>query len=233
MTNTFLPGRRSLLTRAGAVGLAAAGMAALPARAATPAQRLPLTAQSTEGPYYFDPKLMRADITEGLPGVPLEVRFVVLDQAGTPWPGARVDIWHCDAAGHYSGYPGQGEDGMVNTRGKTFLRGSLVTGADGTAAFRSIYPGWYEGRTTHIHFKVLAGAAGKSRDVLTSQFFMPDAVSEYIYTSQPAYKRARLRRTLNSNDGIALRAGGSVIGAVRQEGTRYIGTLNVVVDRAG
>jgi len=190
----FLPGRRRLLASAGAAGLGASSLSAWTAGPATPpVSRLPLTAQSTEGPYYFDPKLMRADITEGLPGAPLEMRFVVLDPAGTPWPGARVDIWHCDAAGLYSGYPGQGEDGAVNTRGKTFLRGSLVTGADGAAAFRSIYPGWYVGRTTHIHFKVLAGAAGNSRTLLTSQFFMPDAVSEYVYTSQPAYKRARVR----------------------------------------
>ena len=221
------PARRRLL--AGAAGLGVLGAAlALPARAQGAARMpLALTAQTTEGPYYFDPGLVRADITEGLSGVPLEVRFTVLDQAGVPYAGARVDIWHCDASGLYSGYAGQGDDRKVSTRGKTFLRGSLTTGADGVAAFRSVYPGWYEGRTTHIHFKVLNG----TRAVLTSQFFLPDALSEYLYTQLPAYKRARVRGTLNSNDGIALSAGGSVLGSVREDTGRYVASLNVVVDR--
>jgi len=221
------PARRRLLTGAAGLGVAALGA---PALAATPAQAtplLPLTAQTTEGPYYFDPGLARANITEGLPGVPLEVRFVVTDRKGAPCAGLRVDIWHCDAAGLYSGYAGQGEEHSVSTKGKTFLRGTQAADKEGVSTFHSIYPGWYEGRATHIHFKVFNG----KRHVLTSQFFLPDALSEYLYTQLPAYKRARLRGTLNSNDGIALQAGDTVVGAVRQEADRYVATLNVVVDR--
>jgi len=231
--NVSLPqlGRRRLLAGASVLGGAALG-AVLPARgeAASAKALLPLTAQTTEGPFYFDPQLVRADITEGLPGVPIEVRFAVMDQAGVPYAGARVDIWHCDAAGLYSGYAGQGDERRVSTKGKTFLRGTLISGKDGVAVFRSIYPGWYEGRATHIHFKVLDGQRGQ-RTVLTSQLFLPDALSEYLYTQLPAYRRAHLRGTLNSNDGIALQAGDTVVGAVRQEAERYVATLNVVVDR--
>jgi protocatechuate 3,4-dioxygenase beta subunit len=216
-------GRRGLLAGLGAAGLAAAAQAAAPA-----AERLPLTAQTTEGPYYFDPGKVRADITEGLEGVPLQVQFTVCDAEGKPQRGMRVDIWHCDARGHYSGYAGQGDDRQLSMKDRTFLRGSLFTSADGVAAFMTIYPGWYAGRTTHIHFKVLHGA----RAVLTSQFFLPDALSEFLYTQLPDYQRARLRDTLNSTDGIALDAGQSVLGSVREDGAHYLATLTLVVDPA-
>lgn len=224
-----IAGRRRLLTVA-AAGLGAAGLAGTKGVVAAAPLRpaLRLTAQTTEGPYYFDPKLMRADITEGLPGVPLDVRFTVVDQAGAPFAGARVDVWHCDAQGHYSGYAGQGEDRKLSTQGQTFLRGSLVADQNGSVVFHTLYPGWYEGRTTHIHFKVLNG----TRAVLTSQFFLPDALSEFLYSNLPDYQRARLRDTLNSNDGIALEAGNTVIGTVRQEADRYVAALNVAVDRS-
>lgn len=220
--------RRSWLA-AGIAGTGAAGLVSTGSNAAGSAAALPLTAQATEGPYYFDAAKVRADITEGLPGVPLEVRFVVMDTSGAPLPGLRVDIWHCNAAGLYSGYAGQGENRRTSTVGATFLRGSLLADAGGVAAFRSIYPGWYEGRTTHIHFKVLSG----TRAVLTSQFFLPDALSEFLYTSLPDYKRTQLRQTLNRNDGIALMAGSTVLGAVREEADRYVATLNLVVDPLG
>ncbi|WP_455288254.1 hypothetical protein [Cupriavidus necator] len=95
------------------------------------------------------------------------------------------------------------------------------------------HPGWYEGRithirTTHIHMKAIQG----TRAVLTSQFFLPDALSEYLYTQLPAYRRRRTRDTLNSTDGIALKAGDTVVGAVRQLADRYVADLILVVDQA-
>lgn len=217
-------GRRGLLATLGAAALAAAS--ARPAEAAAP--RLPLTAQTTEGPYYLDVAQVRRDITEGLEGVPLDVRFTVCDAAGKPLPGLRVDLWHCDAQGRYSGFAEQGDDRSGTFEGKTFLRGSQFTGRDGTAAFTTVYPGWYAGRTTHIHMKVLNGP----RAVLTSQFFLPDALSEFLYTQVSLYQRSRVRDTLNSIDGIALKAGDTVLGAVREERQRYVATLALVVDPA-
>lgn len=225
MTQSDSPllGRRGLLAALGAAGLSAS---AGPAAAAP--RRVPLTAQTTEGPYYLDLALERADITEGLDGVPLDVRFTVCDTDGRPLPKLRVDLWHCDAQGRYSGFGEQGDDRGLSFEGKTFLRGSQRTDRDGAVAFRSVYPGWYAGRTTHIHFKVINGA----RAVLTSQFFLPDALSEFLYTQVSSYQRARLRDTLNSADGIALKAGTTVLGAVREERQRYVATLALVVDPA-
>jgi len=213
--------RHMLIAGLSGAGLANAGIAAVPAPAS-----LPLTAQTTEGPYYLDTRLERADITEGQPGVPLDVRFIVRDVKGRPLRGMRVDIWHCNTAGVYSGYARQGDDRGVSAKGQTFLRGSLRSDADGVVTFHTIYPGWYEGRTTHIHMKVIHG----TRAVLTSQFFLPDALSEYLYTQLPTYQRWRTRDTLNSNDGIALLAGGTVQGAVRQAADRYVAELTLVVD---
>jgi len=218
-------GRRGLLATLGAAALGTAA-GATPAGAA-PAS-LPLTAQTTEGPYYLDVGKMRADITEGLEGVPLDVRFTVRDTAGKPLPKLRVDLWHCDAQGRYSGFGGQGDDRAGGFEGKTFLRGSQITGLDGTAGFTTVYPGWYAGRTTHLHMKVFNG----TRAVLTSQFFLPDALSEFLYTQVALYQRARVRDTLNSVDGIALKAGDTVLGAVREERQRYVATLALVVDPA-
>ncbi|MGE7157141.1 hypothetical protein ACQKJ1_25815 [Methylorubrum rhodesianum] len=70
----------------------------------------------------------------------------------TPVAGARVDVWHSDARGLYSGYPGQGDDRAVDTSGQTFLRGTQMTDEGGWVSFETIYPGWYAGRATHIHF---------------------------------------------------------------------------------
>ena len=187
-----------------------------------------LTAQTEEGPFYINPRLLRADIAEGQPGVPMEVRFVVIDQTGMPFMGALVDIWHCNAQGVYSGFPGQGDEQDIDTTGQTFLRGRQPVDRNGVAAFRTVYPGWTAGRTAHIHFKVWNG----DNVVLTSQFFLPDALSEYLYTELPDYHRKRARDTFNSNDPIASQVGNSVLGSVREERDQYVTTLAVAVDRS-
>ena len=152
-----------------------------------------ITPEVTEGPYYFDPRLERADITEGHEGVATRVRLQVVDGACQPLAGARVDIWHCNAAGEYSGYPNQ--TGRVDTTGQTFLRGTQLTAATGIAEFQTIYPGWYAGRTTHIHFKVFLD----ERTILTGQIFFPDALSQFLYENVEPYKtRGADRDTLNS-----------------------------------
>lgn len=220
--------RRAFGAALASIGTAASvGLHAPRARAEGPGTaRRTLTAQTTEGPYFLDGMPLRADIAEGLPGVPIEVRIEVLNLAGQALPELRVDLWQCDAQGLYSGFNGQGDDRSQGLLGQRFLRGGQLTGADGTAVFRSIYPGWYAGRTTHIHFKVGQAA----RTMLTSQFFLPDALSEFLYTRQPDYQRAALRNVLNSSDGIALRAGDTVVGSVREAPDRYVLSLAAVVD---
>jgi protocatechuate 3,4-dioxygenase beta subunit len=160
-----------------------------------------LTPQSIEGPFFLDPRLVRTEIAEGRAGVPLRVDLRVIDGASCkPSERARVDIWHADAAGVYSGYEGQGDKQDLSTVGQTFLRGTQFTDGKGAVSFKTIYPGWYEGRATHIHFKVLL----KDRNVLTGQMYFPDAVNEFIYANVPAYAdRLKPRAVVNANDRFA------------------------------
>ena len=183
---------------------------------------------TTEGPYYLDPKLVRAAITEGKPGVPLLLQLQLVTADCRPIAGARVDIWHCDAQGNYSGYARQGSAAVVDTTGQTFLRGTQPTDAMGIAKFETIYPGWYRGRTTHIHYKIFLD----ERTVLTSQIFFPDALSEYLYDHAPDYAREQDRDTLNSIDGIAAEAGEGAYCAIREQQERYVAALVVGIDPA-
>jgi len=219
--------RRALLASAIGGGIAASlqGSRAAAATIAPSPEAVPLITQTTEGPYYLPLDLVRADIREGRPGIALDIVLTVLDRTGVPYSGALVDIWHCDSSGTYSGFA---QPGREATSGETFLRGTQPVDRRGLVTFRSLYPGWYPGRTPHIHFKVRR--AGLTN--LTSQFFLPDALSEFLYTQAPAYRREALRDTLNSQDDIAIEAGGTVLGNVREGGGRYVASLVVRVDRS-
>lgn len=163
-----------------------------------------LSKEVTEGPFYVDPKLIRADITEGVAGAPLALRLQVVAADCSPIVGARVDVWHCDAAGAYSGVQNMGGP---NTTGQTFLRGTQMTDAAGIAAFQTIYPGWYPGRTVHMHYKVIL----EGNAVLTSQIFFDEAVSDRVYAAGGAYGGRGGRDRLNADDRIALTAGEGAI----------------------
>ncbi|WP_132254631.1 intradiol ring-cleavage dioxygenase [Methylobacterium segetis] len=225
--------RRSLFA---ALGAGAAGLLPRGARAATPAEGeaeiCVLTPQSIEGPFYRDPRLVRTDITEGRPGIPLRMRLRIVEAGSCrPVPGARVDIWHCDAQGLYSGYPGQGDSRSLDTSGQTFLRGSQSTDAAGWVGFETIYPGWYAGRATHIHVKVFLDA----RTMLTGQIYFPDALNEFLYTQVPAYQGRRAERFIvNANDGIANEEDPQrrAFCAVKEEAERYVASLTLGVDRS-
>ena len=185
-----------------------------------------LTPEVTEGPYYFDPALERADITEGTQtGVPTNVRLQIVDSACKPIAGARVDIWHCNAVGLYSGYANQ--TGGVDTSGQTFLRGTQFASANGIVEFETIYPGWYAGRTTHIHFKVFLD----EKTVLTGQIFFPDALSQFIYQNVPPYTdHGHDRDVLNGNDNIAAQATRASFAYVKELEERYLVAMIIGVD---
>ena len=109
-----------------------------------PASGPRLSPEQTEGPYHIDLDEVRGDITEDREGAPLRLRIEVLDaDLCAPLQDAAVEVWHADAAGAYSG--------VGSFAGETFLRGTRMTGADGVAEFRTIYPGWYPGRAVHVH----------------------------------------------------------------------------------
>ncbi len=152
--------------------------------------------QQTEGPYYLDLDMLRRDITEGKPGKALRVVVQVQDEACAPLKDIAVDLWHCDADGVYSGFPGQ--LGNLDTSGQTFLRGTQVTDAEGIAEFDSIYPGWYPGRTTHIHFKVHTSSLTEA----TSQLYFPEQTTTAIYATSPYDARGQ-KDTPNDLDSVA------------------------------
>ena len=186
------------------------------------------TPRQTEGPFYLDIGQIRREITEGKPGRPLLV-VLNLVEAGScaPIGDAVVDIWHTDAAGQYSGYRGQGDDG-ADTTGETFLRGRQVTDANGRVEFATIYPGWYPGRTAHIHFKAFTDA----RSLIASQMYFPDDISDSIFETEP-YSARGPRRTTNSNDSVARSetAQHALMSHVTPNGNGYVATLTVGVAR--
>ena len=114
--------------------------------------------------------------------------------------GVTVDVWHCDAHGVYSD-----EDGPMNnerTGGQRWLRGYQVTDAKGLVGFQTIFPGWYEGRTTHIHLKVRQhDETAKTTKEFTSQLFFDDRFADEIFRKAP-YLSPDGREVRNADDGI-------------------------------
>ncbi|MEU5152336.1 intradiol ring-cleavage dioxygenase [Streptomyces yangpuensis] len=148
---------------------------ALPGTGTTPAPACVLAVQAGAGPYYLDLDLVRSDITQDRSGVPLRLDLTVVrvPDGCRPLAAAGVEVWHADAAGHYS----TGKD--------TFLRGTQITDHTGQCVFHTIVPGWYAGLAPHIHFKVRPDPHTET----TSQFFFPENLLTRIYTHQPYARR--------------------------------------------
>lgn len=167
----------------------------------------------TEGPYWVDEKLFRSDIrtdpTTGAAraGVPLTLNMTFQNTSGSgcvPLVGAYIDIWHCDAKGIYSDestYNPGGGTGNVTTTGQKFLRGYQITDANGQVSFTTIYPGWYSGRTIHIHIRVRTYSGTTVLGNFVTQMFFDDTVNNAVM-AQTAYSRTNARDTSNSNDMV-------------------------------
>ncbi|MEV0614014.1 intradiol ring-cleavage dioxygenase [Nonomuraea sp. NPDC050404] len=211
-----------------------------------------LTATTTQGPYYFDADKVRSDIREDREGVPLRVAIKVQDsETCEPLKNAVVEIWHCDAAGLYSGAEslstgggggggappsggpppggaptGGGEnDGSMDltpTDDKRYLRGAQVTNAEGVVEFTTIWPGWYRGRTIHIHAMVHVS----SERVLTTQIMFDEKVNSVVMAKAP-YAQHTGRDTFNDGDNI-YREG--MLMKVSGEGDGYVGAIVFAAD---
>jgi len=180
-----------------------------------------LTPEQTEGPYYIANEKVRRIITEGRPGTPLTLRLAVVDASTCrPIKGAAVDIWHCDAAGTYSGF-GAGRSS------RTFMRGIQRTNADGIATFKTVYPGWYSGRTVHIHVKVHV----RGHVVHTGQLYFPDAVTDAAYRRAP-YSSRPSRDVRNATDSVYRNGGKRSLLHLRRSGAGYVGTIRMGVHRS-
>lgn len=181
-----------------------------------------LTPELTEGPYYIPNEKLRRNITDGHPGTSLFLQLGVVDASTCkPIKGAAVDIWHADAAGTYSGFG-------AGSGSRTFMRGIQKTDARGIATFRSVYPGWYQGRTVHIHVKVHV----RGNVVHTGQLFFSDALTDRVYRNSSYSKRPN-RTTRNANDSIFVNGGRKSILSVRRRDTGgYLGKITMGVHRS-
>ncbi|MDB5810798.1 MAG: twin-arginine translocation pathway signal protein [Betaproteobacteria bacterium] len=223
--------RRAALALLGTTGAALLSASASRLFAAEPAGGCVVTPEQTEGPYFVDERLNRADIRSDpadgsvKDGAPLTLKLVIAGIAGgrcAPLVGAVVDIWHCDVAGAYS----ETRDRQFDTRGRKFLRGYQVTDANGGVQFTTIYPGWYEGRAVHIHFKVRGTTAQKRGYELTSQFYFDDAFSDRVFSRNPYVNRGR-RAVRNERDGLFRDGGNRLIMPVSETGAAYAGNFNI------
>ena len=157
----------------------------------------------TAGPYpdtmdmVANPAFYRSDVREDRTGVTLALVLVVVDSADgcTPIAGANVEIWHCDADGVYSEYANSMNAGSTTS---TFLRGVQTTDANGRVAFTTIYPGWYQGRATHIHIQVYNGTTVKK----TTQLAFPETVNDAVYGGGSAYYTKGVNPTTNAQDMV-------------------------------
>lgn len=186
-----------------------------------------VTPEETEGPYYFDVDSIRSDIREDREGTTLRLAVRVQDSAAcTPLANAVVDVWHCDAGGIYSGFESAstGGAGGGRTDEETYLRGAQVTNADGIVEFVTIYPGWYRGRTVHIHGKMHLD----SSTVLTTQFFFDEAVTDAVYAEDP-YAEHTGRDSFNDTDGIF---DDRLLLTLSQHDDGYLGLMTLGVESA-
>lgn len=152
----------------------------------------PFPLDLTANAFYF-----RQDIRESQAGAPHRVRLRILGlQDCLPMQNVRVNIWHCDADGVYSGYPNQ--NGGVNATGQTFLRGYQIADANGEVEFLTIFPGWYPGRVCHIHFQVYVS----TNYAAISQLTYPIAEKQAVYSNNPGLYPAGIDPVTPSQDGI-------------------------------
>ena len=232
--------RGRVLTRRELVTLLGASSAALVSGAAFGApwllQHLSLPdciarPQQTEGPYFSDERLNRSDIRSDpksgaiSAGVPLALGFVVSRMTRgrcEPLSGAQIDIWHCDALGNYSDV----SDRRFDTVGQKFLRGYQVTDGAGHVAFQTIYPGWYPGRTVHVHFKVRVPAGAKRAAEFTSQLYFEDDLTDRVH-ARPPYSRKGQRTIQNADDGIFRQGGGQLVLAPRPVADGFDATFSL------
>ena len=218
---TTQPTRRTLLRAGGATAvlavigvrtgdLANAAVAQLPGSSARAAEAAvtgctTLTTELTEGPFWVDERLLRSDVRSDsqtgttMAGVPLTLTVHLTDAGAdcTPQPGAYVDIWQCNAQGAYSAVSGSGNP---DNTGVDWLRGYQVSDAEGKVTFTTIVPGWYVGRTLHIHFRVRLALDSSTPHNFTSQFFFDETTTAAVLATS-AYQKSGTR-TSNSTDGI-------------------------------
>lgn len=220
-------------------GAGAAALLPERADAVTVANCAITTPNVTEGPYWVEEQLFRSDIrtdpTTGVArnGIPLTLTLTVVNSTTTcsALVGAYVDIWHCDAIGIYSdesSYNPGGGTGNVVTSGQKFLRGYQITDSNGQVQFTTIYPGWYSGRTIHIHVRVRTYDGATALTNYTTQIFFDESLNNTVLAKAPYNTRTSPRDTTNATDMVYNVANNTLmLATVAASGSGYVGTLTI------
>jgi protocatechuate 3,4-dioxygenase beta subunit len=191
-----------------------------------------LWAPQDEGPYHSDAQPLRRDVVEDREGVALQLGIRLEPSAGEGSVGAEVEIWQCDALGRYSGFPPPDPSAIVTAAtapsgaylvDQTFLRGRQTTDAGGMVEFHTIYPGWYPGRTVHIHVMVHLVDV-----VLTTQLYFPDDLTDRVLAAVP-YGARPGRDTSNATDDIFPTGGDPAVVDITPNGDGYRAAIRLVV----
>ncbi|KAJ1301976.1 hypothetical protein OPQ81_000812 [Rhizoctonia solani] len=184
----------------------------------------------TEGPYYVANELLRTDVRESQTGVNLVLDIGVMDtRTCTPLQNALVEIWACNATGAYSGFTTPPTRGNAMSDQFTWLRGGFATNSEGMVEFRTIYPGYYTGRTIHVHTMVqtnyqvanngsIISHAGQVRHM--GQIYFDEGLNDQVL-AHSAYQGTSQRRTRNNQDGILSTGSGNGYNAVAS--TSFLG----------
>jgi protocatechuate 3,4-dioxygenase beta subunit len=213
---------------AASAGSSAAATTAASAAIATALPACVVAPELTEGPYYLDVDLERSDIRTNtadnvaVEGATLTLDWIVSQADGSacmPMEGIVVDVWHCDALGVYSGVTGNAGD---------FLRGFQRTDANGRASFTTVYPGWYQGRAVHIHFKIRTDPQASAGFEFTSQLFFDDEFSKGVYATG-VYAQKGPQDQPNASDQIFNQSDGATLLSVTQEGDACKATFPIAV----
>lgn len=160
----------------------------------------------TEGPYPYPGgeitnPLNRSNIKEDRTGVAfaLTLQIVNTNASCAPLANYRVDIWHCDRRGYYSGYAGQpGVDGTLSYVGSTWLRGYQLSDSSGKVTFQTIFPGWYTSRACHIHVEIYNGTSL----VKTTQLAFPQATGDAVAVLTSPQYNGSVNPTTNATDTV-------------------------------
>lgn len=199
-----------------------------------------ISPEVTEGPYFVDEKLNRSDITADSDGssvqsgVPLELQIHVYSVNGTACTalsGYQIDIWHASAGGLYSDISGSQGQSNSSTSGHNYLRGYQVTDSDGLVTFKTIYPGFYNGRTIHIHIKArLYDSSNNQTYEATTQMFFDDTINDQVLANLP-YSSRGSRDTRNSEDTIYNNQTELLVALEADaDNSGYVGTFNLGLD---
>lgn len=163
------------------------------------------------GPFWVKGELIRSDIGDGEPGIPiiLDGQFIDINTC-EPIQGLYWDVWNCNSTGVYSGVDssmnGNGNDpGNLN---KTFLRGIQKTDEEGVAQFKSVFPGHYDGRATHVHVVAHVGSSVLPNNTLTGghvahigQLFFDQDLISVVEATYP-YNTNTIDITQNADDHV-------------------------------